>query len=40
MFGHDRTKLAVLFVNDEHDNEMYGQMVAYKANQGHCATVQ
>ena len=34
MFGHDRTKLAVLFFNDEHDNEMYGQMVAYMRIKG------
>ena len=34
MFGRDRTKLAVLFFNDEHDNEMYGQMVAYMRIKG------
>ena len=29
MFGHDQTKFGVLFFNIAHDNEMYGQMVAY-----------
>jgi hypothetical protein len=29
MFGRDRTKLGVLIFNTAHDNEMYGQMVAY-----------
>jgi uncharacterized damage-inducible protein DinB len=29
MFGRDKTKLGVLFVNVAHDNEMYGQLVAY-----------
>ena len=29
VFDHDKTKVGVLFMNDEHDNEMYGQMVAY-----------
>ena len=34
MFGQDRTKLGVLFVNVTHDNEMYGQMVAYMRIKG------
>jgi len=29
MFGHDRSRLGVLFFNIAHDNEMYGQLVAY-----------
>jgi uncharacterized damage-inducible protein DinB len=29
MFGQNRTKLGVLNFNITHDNEMYGQMVAY-----------
>ena len=29
MFGRDQTKIGVLFFNVAHDNEMYGQMVAY-----------
>ena len=29
MFGRDTTKLGVLNMNIAHDNEMYGQMVAY-----------
>jgi hypothetical protein len=34
MFGHDKTKIGVLFFNVEHDNEMYGQMVAYMRIKG------
>jgi hypothetical protein len=34
MFGHDKTKLGVLFFNVEHNNEMYGQMVAYMRIKG------
>ena len=34
MFGHDKSKLGVLFFNIEHDNEMYGQMVAYMRIKG------
>jgi len=34
MFGRDRTRLAVLFFNDEHDNEMYGQMAVYMRIKG------
>jgi uncharacterized damage-inducible protein DinB len=34
MFGHDKSKLWVLFFNIEHDNEMYGQMVAYMRIKG------
>jgi uncharacterized damage-inducible protein DinB len=34
MFGHDRTKLGVLNFNIAHDNEMYGQMVAYMRIKG------
>ena len=34
MFGHDRTKLGVLNFNVAHDNEMYGQMVAYMRVKG------
>jgi uncharacterized damage-inducible protein DinB len=34
MFGRDRTKVSVLFFNVEHDNEMYGQMVAYMRIKG------
>ena len=34
MFGHDQTKFGVLFFNIAHDNEMYGQMVAYMRIKG------
>jgi hypothetical protein len=34
MFGHDKTKLGVLNFNIAHDNEMYGQMVAYMRIKG------
>lgn len=34
MFGHDKTKLGVLFFNIAHDNESYGQMVAYMRIKG------
>lgn len=34
MFGHDTTKLGVLNFNIAHDNEMYGQMVAYMRIKG------
>ena len=34
MFGRDKTKVGVLFFNVEHDNEMYGQMVAYMRIKG------
>jgi uncharacterized damage-inducible protein DinB len=34
MFGRDKTKAGVLFFNVEHDNEMYGQMVAYMRIKG------
>lgn len=34
MFGRETTKLGVLFTNVEHDNEMYGQMVAYMRIKG------
>lgn len=34
MFGHDMTKLGVLNFNIAHDNEMYGQMVAYMRIKG------
>lgn len=34
MFGQDRSKLGVLFFNVEHNNEMYGQMVAYMRIKG------
>lgn len=34
MFGHEKTKVGVLFFNVEHDNEMYGQMVAYMRIKG------
>ena len=34
MFGHDKSKLGVLFFNIEHDNEMYGQMVVYMRIKG------
>jgi hypothetical protein len=36
MFGQDRTKLGVLNFNTEHDNEMYGTMVAYLRIKGSC----
>jgi hypothetical protein len=29
VFGMDKTKVGLLFFNVEHNNEMYGQMVAY-----------
>jgi hypothetical protein len=34
MFGHDTSKLGVLNFNIAHDNEMYGQMVAYMRIKG------
>jgi uncharacterized damage-inducible protein DinB len=34
MFGRDKTKIGVLFFNVEHNNEMYGQMVAYMRIKG------
>jgi uncharacterized damage-inducible protein DinB len=34
MFGRDKSKLGVLFFNIEHNNEMYGQMVAYMRIKG------
>jgi len=34
MFGHDTSKLGVLNFNVAHDNEMYGQMVAYMRIKG------
>jgi uncharacterized damage-inducible protein DinB len=34
MFGHDKSKLGVLNFNIAHDNEMYGQMVAYMRIKG------
>ena len=34
MFGHDSSKLGVLNFNITHDNEMYGQMVAYMRIKG------
>jgi hypothetical protein len=34
MFGRDTTKLGVLNFNTAHDNEMYGQMVAYMRIKG------
>jgi hypothetical protein len=34
MFGRDSTKLGVLNFNVAHDNEMYGQMVAYMRIKG------
>jgi uncharacterized damage-inducible protein DinB len=34
MFSQNRTKLGVLFFNVTHDNEMYGQMVAYMRIKG------
>ena len=34
VFGHDKAKISLLFFNVEHDNEMYGQMVAYMRIKG------
>ena len=34
MFGHDKTKLSMLFFNIAHDNEMYRQVVAYMRIKG------
>lgn len=34
MYSHDRSKLGVLFFNVEHDNDIYGQMVAYMRIKG------
>lgn len=34
LFGRERTKLGALFANVAHDNEMYGQMVAYMRIKG------
>ena len=34
VMGQTKTKLGVLFFNIEHDNEMYGQMVAYMRIKG------
>ena len=34
VFGMDKTKVGLLFFNVEHDNEMYGQMVAYMRIKG------
>lgn len=34
VMGQNKTKLGVLFVNVTHDNEMYGQMVAYMRIKG------
>ena len=34
VFGRDMTKVGVLFMNATHDNEMYGQMVAYMRIKG------
>jgi hypothetical protein len=34
VFGRDKSRLGVLFLNIAHDNEMYGQMVAYMRIKG------
>jgi DinB superfamily len=34
VMGQNKTKLGVLFFNVTHDNEMYGQMVAYMRIKG------